>query len=776
MPSLKSQGGRVLEWLFIILGLLVWLVFRGRRARRLEEQDQGGFSQFRSESVGQYRTGNWNSGTSDPQGNARLKNSSPTRWVAAGESVSVGSFTLDRGMFYLGGLLPGESIGSCGNCVIDPKVKVASSGDDREGQTMPYWPSYQSISPVARRTYLSWLSGDRSDPLIGIGYVFLYFYGIERRMFLDRTREEAPLLIAEVGRLLDIYGHNGSFRGYASKFLDAAGLINGAEFIKPRLGPDLRSGYEIPIPVRVYLGRKLAAKETFDAYDALLWVLSLPDSYLRTPATRCFEELVELWRIRFRSRYPNGLKVNVPKTRLKLEYRAASGGFNCSIDMTDAVGPLPDIAAISAPLDGLRDMLNACTEELAPYSRLLGRNPDAKGKFEAICLLPQDLIDSPAVGGGLLLAAIERFFGDRRVVGIPVSRLAHTLSLDVGTTGKISTGHCNQIATFLERFDIAIEPDRRYGSRNLQADGQAVLFKAPGGAKIDSEAPAFLAARARVDIAILAAASDGKIDVAEFDAVKAEIRAMDGLGSSERARLIVYANTMIRDTPSQQAILNKIKKLAHSEKEGIIRSATAAILADGHVAPDEVKFLERLYRALSRPVEGVYATLHRGSVVVDEPVAIMPEMRTTGIPVPPQPASSLASPVVKVEIDPARLERIRSETSAVSELLAGIFVEEPPEAIAPPSEIPVPASTVTYFAGLDPLHAALLELLVDSAILPRDEFENAAKNLRLLPDGAIERINDWGFDRFEEPIIDDEADVSIPEHIRSELKQEIAAQ
>ncbi len=389
-------------------------------------------------------------------------------------------------------------------------------------------------------------------------------------------------------------------------------MINGAEITRPRLGPDLRNGYEIPVPVRVYLGRKLAAKETFDAYDALLWVLSLPDSYLRTPATRCFGELVGTLAhslpITLSERIESQCAENAAEARIP----GASGGFDCSIDITEAAGPLPDIAAISAPLDGLRDMLNACTEELAPYSRLLGRNPDAKGKFEAICLLPQDIIASAAVGGGSLLAMIEQLFGDRRVIGMPVSRLAHTLSLDIGATGKVSTGLCNQIAAFLERFDIAIEPDRRYGSRNLQADGQVVLFKAPGGAKIDSEAPAFLAARAQVDIAILAAASDGQIDVAEFDAVKAEIRVVDGLGSSERARLIVYANMMIRDTPSQQAILNKIKKMAHSEKEGVIRSATAAILADGHVAPEEVKFLERLYRALSLPVEGVLCNTPSG--------------------------------------------------------------------------------------------------------------------------------------------------------------------
>ena len=48
--------------------------------------------------------------------------------------------------------------------------------------------------------------------------------------------------------------------------------------------------------------------------------------------------------------------------------------------------------------------------------------------------------------------------------------------------------------------------------------------------------------------------------------------------------------------------------------------------------------------------------------------------------------------------------------------------------------------------------------------MTRSEFERRAKEMRLLPDGAIERINDWSFDRFDEPLIEDGDEVVVAPH------------
>lgn len=644
---------------------------------------------------------------------------------------------------------------------------------------MPYWPSYSDIPSVARRTYLQWLAGGRVDPMIGVGYVFLFFYGLERRLFVDGAQDEAPSIIAEVERLLTLYGYSGSFRGYASRFLETASLLINGTVARPELSPDMRNGYEMPLSTRIYLGQKLNAKTPLDGDDCLVWILSLPDTYLRTPATRCFEEFTALWRMRFIDRYPQGLRVTAPKRKIKLEYQPASNTFDLKISVTDSSGSIPDVTAISAPIDGLRDIVNSCTDALDSYSRLLGRKPEMRGTTEALFLLPSELfsqVDDSGAATMPVMAKIQEVFGGRVLANLPVARFLDILGMPLSGDDKISSGTCLQIGAFLDKLDVGFEPDRRYGSSSLTANGRLLLFKAKAGAPVDSEKPGYLAARTLIEIATLAAASDGSIVAVEYESLKSEIRSFPELSPIERARLLAYSNTLLNDVPAQQTAMRKLAKLADTEKIRICQSAMSAVLADGHIATEEVKFLEKLYKVLGYPIESIYSSLHRGAVVIDEPMTIAAESFTKGTPIPaaPEPAATV-EPVIR--LDAAKMERIKSETLAVSELLAGIFLEDGPEVVRPTAIIVSSADQPEVrYKGLDTAHASLLQALITGNGMDRETFEARARELRLLPDGAIENINEWGFDAFDEIVIEGEENIVVPPHIRSELmKMDTAA-
>jgi hypothetical protein len=121
-----------------------------------------------------------------------------------------------------------------------------------------------------------------------------------------------------------------------------------------------------------------------------------------------------------------------------------------------------------------------------------------------------------------------------------------------------------------------------------------------------------------------------------------------------------------------------------------------------------------------------------------------------------------------VQIDAARLARIQRETSAVSSLLADIFVEEESPRIVLPATAHITSSP---YDGLDAAHAALLLHVLTSGEASREDFEAEAQRLKLLPDGAIETINDWGFDRFGEPVLEGDDAIIFAEHLRPELQK-----
>jgi hypothetical protein len=73
--------------------------------------------------------------------------------------------------------------------------------------------------------------------------------------------------------------------------------------------------------------------------------------------------------------------------------------------------------------------------------------------------------------------------------------------------------------------------------------------------------------------------------------------------------------------------------------------------------------------------------------------------------------------------------------------------------------------------GLDGPHTELLELLELRGAMSRSEFDRHAREMRLLPDGAIERINDWSFDRFDEALIEDGDEVTVAPHMRDRIAE-----
>jgi tellurite resistance protein len=645
------------------------------------------------------------------------------------------------------------------NALVDPDLKISSIGDP-SGATLPYWPSYAQLDPRARRTFLEWLAGGRSNPRTEIGYVFIFFYGLERRLIHDQAYGEADRILAEVQRLLDLYGSNYSFERYAGALLDAGDLLRMEQTpIEPSLS--VAGNYEVPLGLRVQIGKRLRADEPIGADDALSWILALPDTYLRTPASRCFEELRALWAIRFAERFPEGLKVKPPKARIKHVYRAASGNY--SMDFT--INDLPDISAVSAPVSRLRDLLSACTEELDALSRLLGRQPQARGSIAAAAIAPAPLRER--AGGAALKECIEsigRHVEDGGTGLAPVGDILRLLQIEAASEAKISVPVQRQLATLLELLDYGFEPDRRYGATApLTADGRLALFRSPSGGKVQPDRAEFVAARTMVDISALAALADGVVVPLELESIARDLAALPGLDEVERVRLLARARVMLEDPPKRRDALKRLSELPDSQRRAVTRSAVSAVLSDGRVSPAEVKFLESLHEALGLPKDDVYVALHRHSVADDEPVTISGEARTAGVPLPPDEKRSGAV----TAIDEQRLARIRQETLAVSELLAGIFVEEEEKA-APATH--AASEHHARFLGLDEAHGELLWATLTGP-LSRAEFEQRAKEVGVLADGAIETINEWGFETLDEPVLDDGETIEAAEHLLPRLAE-----
>ena len=240
----QALGGRDLELLLILVGIaVIFYIFR----RRNSATGSSSSSRARLSGIPEERWRQASASRKHSPSRQTASKASPARWVLPGETVAVDAVKIVGGNFYLGSSLPAKNSDETDNCLVNPSLRVGP-GTDPAGETMPYWPSYSAIHPNARRSYLNWLASERDDPDASIGFVFLYFYGLERRFFVDGASADNDAIIGEVRRLLSIYGGNGSFRRYATQFLDFSLPLSGDLRMRPEIDAEGEPRFRIPSP------------------------------------------------------------------------------------------------------------------------------------------------------------------------------------------------------------------------------------------------------------------------------------------------------------------------------------------------------------------------------------------------------------------------------------------------------------------------------------------------------------------------------------------------
>jgi uncharacterized tellurite resistance protein B-like protein len=690
-------------------------------------------------------------------------------WIPAGREILAGGFRIPGGMLYFGTGLPGVGPWSdVEPALIDPSLPVRSRQPDREGRLMGYWPSYARISPESRAAYLEWLAQGRSTPDAYIGYVFLFFYGIERRVLADADRSaaaraEIPALLAEVERLRGIYGGSRSFRGYTGEFLTVARLRQGDLRVE-----DLLPSEENPptaLALRIALGRFAAEGRPIPAEWALAWLLSSPEVRLRTPAQRCRAELRELFALRYLETFPpEGLKLRPNKTRLAVSYRPASPGFQGSIEIP--IGDLPDVSALTAPLRKLQEIVDQVSNELDVYSRWVGRTGDGTSPA-ALALLPPELARSRESEDSRDFSRwIEECLAEGSASVVRCEDLF--ARWPVQAPGKIARRDLEMLSAFLAGRGYGLEPDIRCGGPAAR-EGHAVLFRLPaadGGTPEPS--PAYHAAAVLLHLAVTVSAADGEVSEREERHLLKHLERVLHLEAPDRARLEAHLRWLMADPPGLAGLKKRIEPIAAGQRRAIGQFLITIAGADGQVAPAELKLLTRIYGLLGLEAQAVYSDVHAlaaADAAPADPVTVRPAAPAPGgFVIPREPAA----PSSGIALDLQKIREKQVETEKVAALLEGVFAADeepaPRPANAPPDQ---PAGESV--AGLDAPHSALLRQLAARATWERVEIERLATPLGLLPEGALEVLNEAAFARCGAPLLEGDETVDIDTEILEEL-------
>lgn len=680
------------------------------------------------------------------------------RWIPPGVEISVGAFSIPLGMLYIStGTRRGHDRPDPG--VIDPKLKLSNQEVDWSQSLMGYWPSYSSISPEARRAYLQWLSDGRKAPEADISLVFLFFYGLERRVLIDFPSDptistEIDLIATEVSRLLRVYGDNHSFRRYASQFLEFLDASN-TPSITPA-GPPLEvlgRVFELPLKLKLGLGQFATTQTPLPAEWALAWALSDPNIRRRTPVQRCEHQFAQLFSKHYSEAYGGGLVLKRNRTKLKIEYRPASSALMGSRFRVE-LGDIPDVSAVRTPIQKLQTLVDECTTALDPYSRFIGRNPDKAHSLEGLLQLPVELwplevkaeLDNlkQRIGDGMVLMS----FGE--------------LSGMLKSAGPLSRDKVLGLGRALESLYLGMEPDVLGGRKPPRAEEKVALFATHPEDGNSRSAPAYQAAAVTLDLACMTLYADGEASTHELVALTRHIDAWTHLSAAHRKRLKAHLRLGIDQPLTLASVKKKLEPLAPEAKRSIARLLAHLTQADGVVTPAEVKFLERAYKSLGLDTQLVYSDLHANDPVPATTTTLIPNSSSND-----QPATQPG-----FVLDAARIAQLEHETAEVSALLAGVFVEDEevrPEVVTNlDSESDGEAAEIGIM-GLGADDIAFLRVLITRSSWPRSELADVATDMELMLDGTLEQINDATFDAFDASLTEGDDPIEINQEVLETL-------
>lgn len=686
-------------------------------------------------------------------------------WIPAEQTIMIAGYVISGGMIYVGKHLPTtRDSGGVDPCLINPQLKVDRSNPDHLGNGMSYWPSYNDIPASCRAAYLDWLAQGRSQPDIYIGYVFLFFYGLERRVFVDLKGasagkvQELELIVSEVERLLQIYGNNGSFNSYATRFLEICHLLKSHERFYETSPLLTRSSWEIPFKVRIALGQLVEARKPIPADWALSWYIHSPQARLRTPATRCAAEFQQLFRSRYQQQYGEGLVIKPNKTKLKCSYHAASAAFEGSIAVE--IGDLPDVTALSAPLNRLQTLVDDCTDALDPFSRWLGRNPEGRGSHAAIALLPPELIehhesdDTKAFRQWLK----DSFSHSDQVIVLAKVLLQHWQSQAV----KLAKAEAILLSQFLEKHGYGIEPDIRFGGKTLSPEGTIVLFKCSTEVSETLSAD-YSAAALLLHLAATIINADGTVDASEQAYLESHLESSLDLSELERLRLRAHLTWLLQEKLSLRGLKPRLEVIALEKRTAIAQFLVSVARADGQINPTEISMLTKIYPLLGFEPQMVYSHIHQLSTAqstapsMSEPVTVRPassQQKGFAIPAPLDEAKrdQDEKQAIGFVLDKTLIEAKKAESAAVAAILGDIFAED---------ELPISAIKETSIAGLDAPHSELVRRIGERSCWSRDDLESVVTELGLMIDGALGTLNEAAFDQCEELLTEGDDPIEV---------------
>ncbi len=684
-------------------------------------------------------------------------------WLGLGASLEVAGFNIENPLTYTASNR--DSGKSCADpSQIAPWLPV-KRGPDPHG--LSYWPWYEQLTPEQRWIHLSWMASGRRTLPPSDGFLFIYFYGLERRALVDKA--DLPQIVREVARLKALHlpeagnGRGWSFQHYSTSFL----------WFLVASQPDRFQERDIQaLVVRTHSWREESLKSALAWFASMskrcpswMAMVAAEQSPLATRSvvrSRVADEFEALFHKRFTEQFGEGLQLRTAARPTACTYQTASNALDlqrCEI---------PNVFGIQSQFKSLAAMWNSCVEDLRRLSRLAAKTDSEELTPENWEAMPPDLrkgIDHPLAES--VCAAIAEHTNEAGRAFVRAKDFAGIVG--IAARDRYTLAQSCRIAETVEHAGYAVEPDARLMRSAYKADECLSVFLRMFD--LQASPKRYLAATCILRMGTAIAAADGDVSDEEMALLTNEVERAFDLNEHEERRLEALRELLLVQGSDIAAIGKRLRESLDSRRRAAVGRLLIAIAAsDGVIHPGERKALRRCYRVLDLAPDQLDTALAELSLAAAEDMVAVKSggARTQGEPIP-APVESDA----QVVLNQAAIQRIMLETREVASMLAEAMGVEQSSSESPP---PPPANaidaeptqtdktaTAATIAGPSGRYAAFFAVLIEQDAWPRTELEALARDQGLMLGGALEEVNEWAFETIGAALVFEDGETVVVE-------------
>lgn len=674
-------------------------------------------------------------------------------WHPPGSSISVAGIPLPTGMIYCCSSslpYPGEP------SAISTSLSVSNVADN-PSDDFGYYPNYENLNAGQRRTYLEWLANGRTDanPSIrSLGYLFLFFYGLERRVILEK--DTSPAIVEEILRLLSVYApvtKSRSLRRYFLQLAHFSAWQSGAEQYRamwPRL-IEFEGDRPSEDSLRFIFANLHQRNETLDWTMAYRVALINEECRKSVVVTRAREQFWELFQKRYQEMFPAGFTLQAAKQMSTEQYTPASSALLYgTVKKSDSTLRIPNVIGVHRQFEFLPTLWNSCIDDLSGFSRILSSKRD-DAALKAWQSLPEELrkpethplrADLEAILATAPQEAGYYFLQTGALAGL----------LGIGERSKLSSAQSRDVSEFVEGLGYSLAPDARHTGVSLAWNQELALFVSPE--KPTEQLPGLMSL---LFLSMALAAADGFVETEELarfnTLVEPEIAS-----AATWSHLKATEEALRRDgNIATRSLAQVAKRIPSARREFVLRAMIHIAAADGEVGLDELKALRKIARAFELD-ESLPDRLIREDDAFGE---VTVERKSGGDQVGeaiPQKAKAAA-----FALDTERIKALTAETHEVISLLSEVMVDEHEEPVIAPSR-PMPAQSEAmpeWVQGLDARYQQAFLEVIRHDTLTAEAFDGVANKYHLMPDDLVNAINAWSDESLGDFLLERDEDVRI---------------